>query len=155
MLTWKAPTRLGYTICAFLMVVMLGGVPAPAHAEGADDTDQDNLTDEQETGYYGTYPMIADSDGDGLLDGQEIIDYGTNPLDLDTDDDGYPDGWEVSQGYNPLLPAAPSVPDGVGDGGGGGGDGQEVPKLIPDGGACIEEPDECIPIMKPEDESKT
>lgn len=42
----------------------------------------------------------VDTDQDGLTDAQET-DYGTDPENPDTDDDSYPDGAEVDAGYDP------------------------------------------------------
>ncbi|MCX6796216.1 MAG: hypothetical protein NTW06_01835 [Candidatus Falkowbacteria bacterium] len=42
-----------------------------------------------------------DSDNDGLTDSEETK-YGTDPQNSDTDGDGYKDGDEVKNGYNPL-----------------------------------------------------
>ena len=69
------------------------------NAAGDDDPDGDGLTNDQE-GYLGTDPSVADTDGDGIDDGDELGGDGsldeddTNPLDADTDDDGLADGDE-------------------------------------------------------------
>ena len=67
-----------------------------------DDTDDDGLTDGEETA-RGTDPLNPDTDGDGLSDWDEV-DAGTDPLDPDTDGDGMPDGWESGNGLDPLDP---------------------------------------------------
>ena len=67
------------------------------------DSDQDGLTDEEET-KLGTNPDSVDSDDDGLFDRQEVKVYKTDPLNADTDGDGYLDGEEVKGGYNPNGP---------------------------------------------------
>lgn len=64
------------------------------------DTDQDGLTDEEETG-LGTNLNNVDSDADGLFDLEEVRTYKTNPINPDSDADGYSDGEEVKGGYNP------------------------------------------------------
>jgi hypothetical protein len=77
------------------------------------DTDGDGLSDELETGTYGTDPNSADTDGDGIPDGQEVAFWGENwngdidgdgvinLLDWDSDGDGFSDGEEVAKGTNP------------------------------------------------------
>ncbi len=67
-----------------------------------DDTDDDGLTNEQET-YYGTDPNKYDTDDDGLSDYEEVITFGTDPNDSDTDNDGISDGTEVDNGTDPLV----------------------------------------------------
>ncbi len=64
------------------------------------DTDDDGLTDEEET-TLGTDPSTNDTDSDGLSDSEEV-ELGTDPLDSDSDDDGDEDGTEVSYGTDPL-----------------------------------------------------
>jgi fibronectin-binding autotransporter adhesin len=44
------------------------------------DSDGDGLTDDEETGTYGTDPNLFDTDGDGMGDGDEVV-AGSNPLD--------------------------------------------------------------------------
>jgi hypothetical protein len=92
------------------------------------DTDNDGLTDKQETTGAGsrpaTNPTLADSDNDGLSDQVEsntntfvdANDSGTNPLLADTDLDGARDGFELARGSvptdfasRPALPAAFSL----------------------------------------------
>ena len=63
---------------------------------GADDTDNDGLSDDAETNVYGTDPNNPDSDGDGIKDGNEVFGTGTDPLDPDSDGDGLSDGTEVN-----------------------------------------------------------
>lgn len=45
------------------------------------DTDQDQISDSDETSRFGTNPFLADSDGDGLNDFEELFISETNPLD--------------------------------------------------------------------------
>lgn len=45
---------------------------------------------------------FSDSDNDGLSDLEETNKYHTNPRNPDTDGDGYTDGDEVKNGHNPL-----------------------------------------------------
>ncbi|MFK7890917.1 MAG: hypothetical protein AB8B63_08895 [Granulosicoccus sp.] len=77
------------------------------------DSDEDGLSDADESALYNTDPEDADSDDDGLNDGQEIG-LGSNPLDPDSDDDGLDDGQELESGSNPLD--ADSDDDGLSDG---------------------------------------
>ncbi len=56
----------------------------------------------------------ADTDEDGLSDNEETGIYGTDPHDPDTDDDGVNDGDEVAAGTDPLV-AEDSDGDGVND----------------------------------------
>jgi subtilisin family serine protease len=44
------------------------------------DSDNDGLTDFEETRTYGTDPLAADSDADGLTDYEEVVIYATDPL---------------------------------------------------------------------------
>jgi hypothetical protein len=112
--------------------------PTPASTETV-DTDQDGITDADESSLYGTDPTIADTDGDGVLDGQEVANgtdpltadqsvepagdadgdglldgdeaaYGTDPNNADTDGDGWLDLDEINIGTDPLDPN--SVPVG-------------------------------------------
>ena len=71
--------------------------------EVAGDTDDDGLSDVEETEIYGTNPFAADTDGDGLTDGDEVLVYGTDPTLVDTDGDGVSDGDEIFlRGTDPL-----------------------------------------------------
>ncbi|MBI4779101.1 hypothetical protein HY797_01450 [Candidatus Falkowbacteria bacterium] len=67
------------------------------------DSDQDGLTDEEET-VAGTSLNSPDSDQDGLTDREEAKVFSTDPLRADTDDDGYVDGDEIKNGFNPNGP---------------------------------------------------
>jgi len=94
-------------------------------ADTGTDSDEDNLTDMQET-CIGTDPGEPDSDNDGLGDAIEVFELGTNPTaedGEDSDGDGILDGAEVvgfedSAGkrwhLNPLD--ADSNGDGIADG---------------------------------------
>ncbi|MDP6869297.1 MAG: S8 family serine peptidase [Candidatus Poseidoniaceae archaeon] len=92
------------------------------------DSDDDGITDSNETDVYGTDPYNSDTDQDGLSDpvelfttltnatdsdtdddllndGIEVNVNNTDPFDNDTDDDGLLDGEEVFQYHtNPLVP---------------------------------------------------
>ncbi len=59
------------------------------------DSDNDGLTDIDETDVYGTDPANSDTDGDDLFDGPEVNVYETDPLSADSDDDEIADGEEV------------------------------------------------------------
>jgi hypothetical protein len=90
-------------------IVSTGPIGSPT------DTDEDGLTDSDETGIHGTDPLVADSDTDGLGDGAEVNTHSTNPLVADSDTDGLSDGAEVNtHSTNPLV--ADSDTDGLGDG---------------------------------------
>jgi hypothetical protein len=67
------------------------------------DSDQDGLSDEEET-RLGTDPNKVDTDNDGLFDFEEVRVYNTDPLNPDTDGDGYTDGEEMKSGFNPSGP---------------------------------------------------
>jgi hypothetical protein len=58
------------------------------------DSDQDGLTDEDETNVHLTDPNEFDSDQDGLSDGKEVLETGSDPNQADSDADGMPDGFE-------------------------------------------------------------
>ncbi len=57
-----------------------------------DDTDGDSLTDDDETGIYGTDPNNPDTDGGGARDGTEVA-AGTDPLDPADDAAALPNIW--------------------------------------------------------------
>ncbi len=89
-------------------------VDAVAALLGADDADQDGLTNFAEAQVYGTNPFDPDTDGDGLGDGAEVAVHGSDPTKADTDGDGLPDGEEVALGTDPADPDSDG--DGLGDG---------------------------------------
>lgn len=66
------------------------------------DTDSDGLTDYDEVKLYNTSASLTDTDSDGLPDYDEVKIYKTDPTAVDSDGDGYQDGAEVKGGYNPL-----------------------------------------------------
>jgi len=68
------------------------------------DTDSDTLEDGDETTVYGSSPLLVDTDSDTLNDGDEVNKYKTSPIKEDTDDDGYNDGIEVKLGTSPTDP---------------------------------------------------
>ena len=74
--------------------------PAEPAALSAPDSDQDGLSDAEESG-LGTSINDPDTDRDGLTDREEVKVYGTNPREKDSDGDSYPDGDEINNGYNP------------------------------------------------------
>jgi len=82
------------------------------------DTDNDGLSDAEETDIHGTNPNDSDTDDDGLMDGTEVeMAQGSgcpNPLDSDSDDDGLSDGVEVGIGTSTCNPDTDD--DGVSDG---------------------------------------
>lgn len=65
------------------------------------DSDNDGLSDQQETDDIGTNPNDFDSDNDSIGDGDEV-EMGTDPLLSDTDGDGMDDGDETQAGTDPL-----------------------------------------------------
>jgi len=65
-------------LIVLLVMGLIGSFILPV-ALAVIDTDQDGLTDEDETNIYGTNPLLWDTDGDGCSDGEEV-DYGTDPL---------------------------------------------------------------------------
>ena len=67
------------------------------------DTDMDRLGDYYEVTVFRTRPALADTDQDGLTDFEEIYRVGTNPLVFDTDEDGLNDREELSLGTDPRL----------------------------------------------------
>ena len=69
------------------------------------DSDGDTLSDQIEVVTLMTNPNAADSDDDGLGDADEVNVHHTDPNDADTDDDLLTDGDEVNVfSTNPLLP---------------------------------------------------
>jgi hypothetical protein len=83
------------------------GNEAPPTASGT-DTDQDGISDQDESLATGTDPNNPDSDQDGLPDGVEVVNH-MNPLDPDMDKDGISDGQEVNNGTDPLFPEQSDV----------------------------------------------
>ena len=72
------------------------------------DSDNDGLTNHEESVKYATDPLRADSDGDGLSDGLEVCVCRTDPLKADTDSDGISDGLEAAAaGFDAIVRALP------------------------------------------------
>lgn len=67
------------------------------------DGDNDGSA-QNDVGAYETLHPAADSDQDGLTDQDESTTHQTNPARADTDDDGQNDGHEVIAGTDPLDP---------------------------------------------------
>lgn len=88
------------------LVVICGLIPGQVFTADV-DTDNDGLTDEQETGIYFTDPNNPDTDGDSYWDGNEIANN-YSPLagkratvwNTDTDGDALVDGLEVAFGVS-------------------------------------------------------
>lgn len=100
--------------------VVLGTDPNKA------DTDDDELSDNDEVTKTMTNPLVADTDGDGTSDAaedfdgdglknKEEIEEGTNPLDADTDGDELPDGDEKNK-HNTDPLKYDTDEDGISDG---------------------------------------
>ena len=67
------------------------------------DSDNDGISDSNETDVYGTDPYNPDTDSDGLSDFIELFSIGTDATDADTDDDLLLDGIEVNvNGTDPF-----------------------------------------------------
>ncbi|HNV12374.1 MAG TPA: hypothetical protein PK686_03195 [bacterium] len=81
---------------------IMGDEPSPEDVLKNLDSDNDGLSDYDETYTYKTNLYNPDSDGDGLSDSEEVLIIGTDPLNQDTDGDTYLDGQEMNSGYNPL-----------------------------------------------------
>lgn len=60
-------------------------------------------------------PHPVDSDNDYLTDFEETTFTGTDPFNADSDGDGLPDGWEYFSGLDPLNPCGLDGPDGIVD----------------------------------------
>jgi hypothetical protein len=69
--------------------------------DGAEDIDNDSLTNIAELNIHRTNPLKADTDNDDLTDDAEINIHLTDPTKHDSDSDGIPDGWEVDHNLNP------------------------------------------------------
>lgn len=78
---YSAPIRLSSDTTLKFFSMSLSGFAEPVQVEAYDfslDTDQDGLSDLDETNTYHTSPFIKDTDGDGIDDGKEVIDFGFN-----------------------------------------------------------------------------
>lgn len=79
------------------------------------DSDGDGLMDISEKALK-TDPYKKDTDDDGISDFDETEKWKTNPLNADTDGDDYKDGSETKAGYDPLGPGQLDEDnDGMGD----------------------------------------
>jgi hypothetical protein len=74
------------------------------------DTDNDKLSDKQETAWGISDPLSPDTDRDGLSDFSEIM-KGSDPNNPDSDGDGWLDSAEYELGSNPSNAA--SIPEKV------------------------------------------
>jgi hypothetical protein len=87
----------------------------------SNDTDNEGLSDSDETDIYGTDPEKGDTDGDGVSDGEEVAYWGErwnqdvdrdgiiNLLDADADNDGFLNGQEINDGTNPALDESAAI----------------------------------------------
>ena len=66
------------------------------------DTDNDGLSDDEETEEFETDPRNADTDGDGLTDGEEA-DLWFDPLDSNSDGDSFSDKEELDNDTSPYA----------------------------------------------------
>ena len=87
----------------------------PLVADAGTDSDGDGLTNVAEVDVHSTDPQLADSDGDGLSDGDEVDLHATDPLSVDTDGDGLSDGDEILLYFlDPVVADADADTDGDG-----------------------------------------
>jgi len=120
------------TAIRILIFVLVGMIPVVVGAQAV-DSDNDGLSDSDESFIYFTDPTSSDTDGDGYVDGEEVAlgysprhgdnkklievdsdnDYlndkwelllGTGLMNPDTDGDLYLDGTEVAASYDPHNP---------------------------------------------------
>lgn len=99
------------------LVYAVPAASGPGGTGDSVDTDEDGITDGDETLVYGTDPSKYDTDGDGLSDGEELAYWGDdwdqdhdqdsliNLLDPDSDNDGIADG--VGAVRDPFADAGP------------------------------------------------
>jgi hypothetical protein len=86
------------------------------------DSDNDGISDNDETNIYGTDPNKSDTDGDGISDGDELALWGkdwdadfdgdglVNLLDSDSNNDGIKDSEEIQLGNNSADSAYAIIP---------------------------------------------
>ena len=88
-----------HTLLRFFLVLV--GLLFLGASVFAQDTDNDGLSDADETGIHNTDPNDPDSDDDSMKDGYEVVNS-HNPLvaeiEIDPDLDGYPNAWEFAHG---------------------------------------------------------
>lgn len=116
-----------------LIIIFIFCLALPVYADAAIDSDNDGVSDYDETRIYKTDPNNPDTDGDGFDDWIELntgfsphnpmpikledndfdsdglsdrmeLNFHTDLSNPDTDGDGYIDGNEVSFAYDPLNP---------------------------------------------------
>lgn len=107
--------NLTYLSTLIFLVLIL----APTAVGASLDSDQDGLSDEEETTLYFTDPNQSDTDGDGFADGEEIRHHYSPHVklkkmyDIDTDRDGLNDWLEIS--FKSNLKVSDTDLDGVND----------------------------------------
>ncbi|MDZ4229736.1 MAG: L,D-transpeptidase family protein [Candidatus Veblenbacteria bacterium] len=86
----------------FICALFISGLTLATGTWAATDTDNDGLTDEEETKTYATDPALADTDADGYPDKLEI-EHGFSPrffgkklTEVDSDNDYLVDAWELA-----------------------------------------------------------
>ncbi|MGY5875187.1 MAG: VCBS repeat-containing protein, partial [Candidatus Thorarchaeota archaeon] len=92
---------------AFLLVFLVTSPPLLFGAAQANDgrnidSDDDGISDWDESNRYLSDPENSDSDEDGIDDGREVS-VGTSPIDTDSDGDSFPDTFEYTM-WNPEAP---------------------------------------------------
>jgi len=96
------------SLCCVLLAPALGLCAA---VNPLQDSDNDGLSDIDETTLYRTDSQLADTDADGLSDAEEINVYFSNPLLRDSDGDRFLDGIEVRNHSDPTDATSVPSPD--------------------------------------------
>ena len=83
--------------------------PFVVSIKGGVDSDDDGLSDQEETEICGTDPLNPDTDGDGRTDGAEVNTYGSDPLTPDTGDEGWSGAKVIATSVCEEVLPAPSA----------------------------------------------